>query len=104
MEKFTILVVAAHPDIRATILRLINAEPEWSGTGCPAAEEAKEIFRQQSFDMALIGAGLEEEAEAERCRTISSLHPGVKIVKHYGGGSGLLRAEIQGVVDATKEN
>jgi PleD family two-component response regulator len=89
MQKIQILVVGKHPDIMQTILRLINNKPEWNGTIAFTAAEALAYSSTITFDIVLLCAGL-ETFEAEQIKA----HFKVPVVQHYGGGSGLLYAEV----------
>lgn len=89
-----ILVVGKHPQIMQTILRLINNKPEWNGTGAFTYDEAMDAFTQQNFHLVLIGAGLTPVENDELCRFFNLSKPQIPVVQHYGGGSGLLFAEV----------
>jgi DNA-binding response OmpR family regulator len=89
MQKIEILIVGKHPEIMKTILRLINNKPGWNGTAAFTGNEAVEKGDSTLFDIVLLGAGLNED-EAEQIKTYYTL----PVVQHYGGGSGLLYAEI----------
>lgn len=89
MKKIEILVIGKHPEIVATILRLINNKPEWNGNGATSVSEAVEKSHDISFDIILLGAGLSENE-----KTNVKTNFNVPVVQHYGGGSGLLYAEI----------
>ncbi|MDB5156113.1 MAG: hypothetical protein JWR50_820 [Mucilaginibacter sp.] len=89
MKKIEILTVGKHPEIMKTILRLINSKPEWNGTIAYSATEAIAGSQTTAFDVVLLCAGL-DEVEAQQLKA----HFKVPIVQHYGGGSGLLFAEI----------
>jgi len=92
MEKKQILVVCTHPTILQTIIRLINTHELWHGMGAVSLDEALRISQTNLLDLVLLGAGLRNEEEK-----VLSTQLGSKTicVKHYGGGSGLLFAEIQ---------
>ncbi len=94
MEKVNILVICRHPDILQTILRLINNNADWQATGAVTDEEALEAFNTIPFKLVLLGSGIDEENENNLCLTFRNKNPGICIVQHYGGGSGLLFAEI----------
>jgi len=98
MEKTEILVVCRHPEILATIVRLINNKPEWNATGCETDEQAINAFKSIGCKLVLIGAGVPQESEAHLRQSFMAHNPQVKIVQHYGGGSGLLFAEIYGAL------
>ena len=94
MDTLEILVVGAHPEILKVVLRLIHANPLWKATGCSGVSEAKKTFFGKDFDLVLLGAGLAEDEESELTSHFKHQNPDIKVVKHYGGGSGLLFAEI----------
>lgn len=93
MKKKEILVVCTHPTILSTILRLINSELAWHATGAGNFSEAYAMGRNQPFDLVLIGSGLLDEEEDALIQGLRQ----TKYLKHYGGGSGLLYAEIRSV-------
>jgi hypothetical protein len=49
-------------------------------------------------DVLLVGAGLSPEEEAQLHAAAGAQTPKVPVVSHYGGGSGLLFAEVWGVL------
>ncbi len=90
-----ILVIGRHPEIMDVILRLINGENGWHATGALTNEKALELFNDNNFDLVLIGGGVDEESLNDLANHFKNKNPAIKIVKHYGGGSGLLFNEIQ---------
>ncbi|WP_428329747.1 hypothetical protein [Mucilaginibacter sp.] len=94
MDKIEILVIGRHPEILQTVVRLVNNNPEWHATGTVSDEEALATFNTTAFKLVLLGGGIEPESEETLCRAFRSINPIIKIVQHYGGGSGLLTAEI----------
>ena len=89
MQNIEILIIGKHPDIMKTILRLLNNKTGWNGTAAFAADEAIEKGNTILFDVVLLGAGL-TDIEAKQIQA----HYKIPVVQHYGGGSGLLYAEI----------
>jgi DNA-binding NtrC family response regulator len=94
MSQTQILVIGRHPDILQTVIRLVNNNPAWNAVGCITDEEAISTFDKQEFALVLLGGGIEEASEEVLCAHFRANNPGIKIVQHYGGGSGLLSAEI----------
>jgi|SRR6185437_4315056 len=94
MNKTEILVICRHEGILATVVRLINNNPEWNATGAGTDDEAIGLFRARAFQLVLLGSGIEHESEDRLCSVFTGERPGIIIVQHYGGGSGLLAAEI----------
>lgn len=89
-----ILVVCASPDILKVILRLANANRDWEAAGTASVQEAKDAMQTSAYELLLIGSGLNEADEQGLIEYVSNAHPEMRIVQHYGGGSGLLSAEI----------
>lgn len=94
MKKVEILVLAANAEISKVILRLINANEAWSASGASTVPEAVERLLGGSFDLLLLGAGFSEEEELAITEFVQTECADTQVTKHYGGGSGLLFAEI----------
>lgn len=94
MEKIQILVVGRHPEILATVVRLVNSNPDWNATGCLSDEEAIAAFKELDFKVVLLGGGVDGTSESLLNTHFTTIKPDIKIVQHFGGGSGLLSAEI----------
>jgi hypothetical protein len=94
MTKTEILVICRHAEILATVVRLVNNNPAWNATGVAADYEAISAFDAQAFDLVLLGSGIPRESDEQLRLYFTSKKPGIVIVQHYGGGSGLLTAEI----------
>jgi hypothetical protein len=94
MEQTKILVIGRHPEILATVVRLVNNNPDWMATGCQTDDEAIRAFDEQAFTLVLLGGGIETASEDQLCAYFRNCNPEIRIVQHYGGGSGLLAAEI----------
>jgi PleD family two-component response regulator len=94
MDKLEILVICRHTEILQTVVRLVNHNPEWHATGVITDEDALSAFNQTPFKLVLLGSGIEKESETALCTAFKAQNPNIIIVQHYGGGSGLLAAEI----------
>jgi DNA-binding NarL/FixJ family response regulator len=95
MKNKLILVIGRHPQIMETVLRLLNREPGFEAQGALTDDEAKSKFQSNPFDLVLFGGGVEDSSESELRREFTRIHPSIKMIGHYGGGSGLLFNEIQ---------
>lgn len=95
MSVTTILVIGKNSEIMQTILRLINGQPNLKGVGALTDEEAIQLFSSEGIDLVLIGGGVEESEERELSAKFKRTKPLIKIIRHYGGGSGLLFNEIE---------
>ena len=96
--KTQILVICRHEAILQTIVRLINNNPDWNGTGAVTDGEAITAFETQHFKLVLLGSGISPESDEKLRAYFIAQNPEILIVKHYGGGSGLLSAEIYGAL------
>ncbi len=101
--KIQVLVIGRHEEIMQTVLRLINGTPDWEAVGALEDEEAIEVFQQRRFDLVLIGGGVEQESEAKLRAIFTFQSPLIRIVQHFGGGGGLLFAEIRAALTAQQE-
>ena len=94
MKSIKILVAGRHPEIMKTIIRLLNSKPGWEGIAALTQDEAAALFNDQDFDLVLIGAGLTPDEKETFTQFCKQTRPTIPVVQHYGGGSGLLFAEV----------
>ena len=94
ISKTEILIVGTNKSIMETIARLIDKEEKWLATIAYTVEEALALCRLKDLSLALICAGLSKDEESQLSISLKQLNEHLPIVKHYGGGSGLLYAEI----------
>ncbi len=94
MSKTEILVICRHKEILQTIVRLINNNPNWHAIGAVTDNEAISAFNSQTIKLVLLGSGIEKESEIDLRKKFTDHNSQITIVQHYGGGSGLLAAEI----------
>lgn len=87
-----ILIVGTNQPIMETIERLINREGIWKATIAISEDEALTYATTKDFKLVLLCAGLDGELSLKE--RLLLLRPNLPVVKHYGGGSGLLFAEI----------
>ncbi|MHB8207422.1 hypothetical protein [Mucilaginibacter sp.] len=90
MKEINILTVGTHPQILTTILRLLNNKPGWQATGANSLAEVLRLDEDHKFDVVLIGGGINEADTSEIKKAFNE----IPVVLHYGGGSGLLYAEV----------
>jgi len=95
MSKIQILIIGRHPEILQTVVRLVNNNPDWECTGVITDEEAFAAFAAKPYRLVLLCNGVTPESEEKLRRVFRQHDPGIIIVQHYGGGSGLLSAEIR---------
>lgn len=95
MKKIEILVFGKHADILKTVLRLINTNANWQAEGTMDAEEVIEKCQLNAYDLLLLSSGIPPNEEKKIRAMLQQLRPELKIIQHFGGGSGLLSNEIQ---------
>lgn len=94
-----ILAVGTHPEVMPVIERLIRSQDGWEPIVACCADDALTVLASdECIDVLLVGAGLSPEEEAQLQAVAGEQNPKVPVVAHYGGGSGLLFAEIWSVL------
>ena len=102
MEKIQILGIGRDPVVLQKLLRFINENPKWGGTGTVDDESAIPIFHQQKFDIILLIDNLSEESEKKFHSLFTFQHPEIIFIKHSGDSTGLLASEIEEALDDNK--
>ena len=94
MNKLNILVIGRHPQITKTLFTLVNKMENCVGFSALTDEDAIKIFNENNIDLVLLSSGIPEESEQLIRSNFTDKNPNIKIIQHYGGGSGLLSNEI----------
>ena len=97
-----ILIIGRDENILQTVVRLVNNDPEWVGTGAATDEDAIEKFHHHHFDVVLLTNGIGDEEEKKLRKIFTHQDTDIIIIQHYGGGSGLLQSEIREALDKRK--
>lgn len=98
-HQLNILAIGRQAAIMDVMQRLINVAGKWTGKAVVTDEEAITAFSGDTFDMVLLCAGINEEEETSLRKQLLSLRPTTTIIRHYGGGSGLLENEIRAAME-----
>ncbi len=98
-RKINILAIGYNLPIMEVVYRLINSHDNWKGELAVSKNEARLKLQAGGYDAALLCAGVSEQDEAEFKELISSLNPAIKLIRHFGGGSGLLENEVRSELD-----
>ena len=99
MEKIQILGIGRDPVTLQKLLRFINENPNWEGTGTVNDESAVEIFHQRKYDIILLIDPIGESSEKKLRSLFSFNDPGLIFIQHYGDSTGLLASELQEALD-----
>ncbi len=102
MEKIQILAIGRDPVILQKLLRFINENPKWEGTGTVSDETAIEVFHQRKYDLILLIDSLGEETEKKFNSLFTFNNPDLIFISHTGDSTGLLASEIQEALDIKK--
>ena len=98
-DKIKIIVLGRNLEIINLIVRLVNNSPDWQAKGYIKDVNVIEAIKQEKFDLLLLASGITNEEESKLRENITEIDSNVKIIQHFGGGSGLLYNEIQTVLD-----
>lgn len=90
-----VLIAGKNIEVTEVIERLVNEMEGYKGRTIHAISNLDIVLKKQSFDVLLLGAGFQEDEELEIRRKAVLFQPDIKVVEHFGGGSGLLSAEIR---------
>ncbi len=101
--KLQILVIGKQEEILQTVVRLIDNNINWKATGTTQDETAIELFHQHHYDLVLLGGGLTVESELKLRKIFMLQNSDIKIIQHWGGGSGLLANEITAALNNNQE-
>ena len=101
MTRTLILVIGRHQQILETVLRLLNTQQGWQAVGALTDDDATEKFAARDFDLVLFGGGVEELSEKKLTEVFVKHRPHVRMVRHFGGGSGLLLNEVHEALGST---
>lgn len=99
----SILSFSTNLEILPVMDRLVNKNPDWKGLCAPDLTTARTLVQEQDVDLVLLGAGTGKAEHIALTEDIISLGKQTKLINHYGGGSGLLLAEIMGALSREGE-
>jgi len=94
MKKYDFLILGKNQPILEILLRLVNANENWSAVGFNDEKLAQDYFLLNNVDFVLLSSGIEDSIEKEFSAFCLKAHPDVEVIEHFGGGSGLLQSEI----------
>ncbi|WP_133996031.1 hypothetical protein [Dinghuibacter silviterrae] len=79
--------------------RLLNSHEGWQGVVALTREEGLKKLNGDLYDAVLLCVGVTETDEVEFRKAATNQ---TKVIRHYGGGSGLLENEIRSAVSDTR--
>lgn len=99
INQLNILAVGLNEEIMAVVDRLMNGHEKWKGTTVCTIAEAITALGKEQYHIVLLCAGVTEEAASQLKTTLAGLNPATLVIRHFGGGSGLLENEILAALD-----
>ena len=102
MEKLQILMIGRDPVVLQKLLRFVNENPKWQGTGTIDDTSAKTVFNQQAYPLVVLVDEIGTESEMEIRQQFALKSPSVAFLHHYGDSTGLLASEIQDYIQSGK--
>lgn len=102
VNSLNILVVSTNNDITTVLMRLIDQQKGWNAYSVVHLSQIEEMVKTQSIKIVLLCSGYSKKAETQLITSFEKKHPNVAVIKHYGGGSGLLYNEISHALNEQK--
>jgi len=97
-----ILVIGMDSEILKVVLRLLNEyqQASYHAVGTTNPDQARELFAGGDIGLVLMTNGIDPTIDASLREEFLTRRPGIRILQHYGGGSGLLFGEIAQALSA----
>ena len=99
MEKIQILVVGRDPVVIQKLLRFINENPEWEGTGTVDDKSAVTLFKQMPFHYVVLVDSFPEASLEMIYNEFKIIKPDVIFLRHYGDSTALLASELYDLME-----
>ncbi|AZB29791.1 hypothetical protein [Chryseobacterium balustinum] len=94
MESLQFLVIGKNQEILDTLKRIIENNEGWKAEIKSDENVCYDYIKENQVNIVLLSSGLEEKFENEVKTFCRNLNKDVKVIDHYGGGSGLLKNEV----------
>jgi len=94
MENLQFLVIGKNQEILETLKRIIENNEGWKAKIENDEAVCYDYIEENQVDIVLLSSGLDEKFENEIKSFCGNLDKEVKVIDHYGGGSGLLKNEV----------
>lgn len=94
MKTLNFLVIGKNQEILETLKRIIENNDGWKAEIRSDETVCGDYIKENQVDIVLLSSGLDEKFENDIKAFCSALDKDVKVIDHYGGGSGLLKNEV----------
>lgn len=99
MKKIQILVIGRDPVVLQKLLRFINENPEWEGTGTVDDISAQTLFSQSKYHYVVLVDHLEDSSIEAFHQNFKNINPAIVFLRHYGDSTGLLASELYDLME-----
>lgn len=94
-----LLAIGYDPAIMQVVERLLNSHAGWEGVVALTREDGLEKTGSGHYDAILLCVGVSAADEEVIRQAVGHQSPFTKVIRHYGGGSGLLENELRAALD-----
>lgn len=94
MKTLNFLVIGKNQEILDVLKRIIENNEGWKAEIRTDENSCYTYIEENQVDIVLLSSGLEDRFEKEIKAFCGNLDKEVKVIDHYGGGSGLLKNEV----------
>ncbi|MCW3463942.1 hypothetical protein [Chitinophaga nivalis] len=97
--QLKLLAIGYDAAIMQVVERLLNSHDGWEGVIALTPAAALEKIGTGNYDAILLCVGVSTTDEAAFRAAVTARHLTTIIIRHYGGGSGLLENELRAALD-----
>lgn len=94
MKTLQFLVIGKNQEILETLKRIIENNEGWKAEIQSNESVCYDYIKDNQVDIVLLSSGLEDQFEKDIKKFCEESDQDVKVIDHYGGGSGLLKNEV----------
>jgi len=94
MKKLQFLVIGKNQEILETLQRIIENNEGWKAEIQNDEAVCYQYIEENQVDIVLLSSGLDEAFEKDIKTFCENSGKEIKVIDHYGGGSGLLKNEV----------
>ncbi|MBV8325074.1 hypothetical protein [Chryseobacterium sp.] len=103
MKTLHFLVIGKNQEILEVLKRIIENNEGWTAEIQSDENFCYEYIKNNKVDIVLLSSGLEDDFERDIKVFCADLDTDVKVIDHYGGGSGLLKNEVYSLFPNLRE-
>ena len=103
MKTLHFLVIGKNQEILEVLKRIIENNEGWTAEIQSDENFCYGYIEENEVDIVLLSSGLEDEFEKNIKVFCENLDKNVKVIDHYGGGSGLLKNEVYSLFPNLRE-